>query len=258
MTVSSRPLLDVVQVHKAFGGVEAVADCSFNVVEGEICGLIGPNGAGKSTAVGLIGGALRGDRGQVWFAEQDVTSWPAHRRARAGLLRTFQLSQEWPNLTVIENVLLAAPEQVGETLWSALSARRRMRRQEEENWGRAEHLLAVFGLTALRDQLAWTLSGGQKRLLELARIAMGRAKLALLDEPMAGVSPALRSSIISQIRDMQASGISFLLVEHDLGVVGELCSRVIVMAAGRVLTEGTLDEIRRHPEVAAAYLGVSR
>jgi ABC-type branched-subunit amino acid transport system ATPase component len=258
MTPSERPLLDVVQLRKAFGGVDAVADCSLNVTTGEICGLIGPNGAGKSTVVGLIGGALRGDRGQVWFSGQDVTHWPAHRRARQGLLRTFQLSQEWPNLTVIENVLLAAPNQVGETLWSALGQRGRMVRQERKNWTEAEELLAVFGLAPLRDHLALTLSGGQKRLLELARIAMGRAKLALLDEPMAGVSPALRASIIGQIRAMQASGIAFMLVEHDLGVVGELCSRVIVMAAGRVLTEGTLSEVRQHPEVAAAYLGVSR
>lgn len=250
-------LLEIRAVHRSFGGIKAVVDCSFNVRAGEVCGLIGPNGAGKSTVVGLVGGALRPDAGEVWFGGDSITSWPAHQRARRGLLRTFQLSQEWPRLTVIENLLAAAPEQVGDSLWSALGRRRRMLAQERENWARAEGLLESFGLLPLRDQLAGTLSGGQKRLLELARVAMARARLALLDEPMAGISPSLRPSVISQVKAMQRRGMAFLVVEHDLAVVAELCSRVVVMASGTVLTEGTLAEVRAHPEVVAAYLGVT-
>lgn len=255
---ADRPLLDISGVSRAFGGIKAVSECTFNVRAGEVCGLIGPNGAGKSTVVGLVGGALRPDAGVVWFGGRQVTGWPAHKRAGLGLLRTFQLSQEWPRLTVIENLLAAAPHQVGESLWSALARRRQMLTHERENWTRAERLLESFGLSALRDQLAGTLSGGQKRLLELARVAMASARLALLDEPMAGISPALRPSVLAQVKAMQRSGMAFLVVEHDLAVVAELCSRVVVMAAGKVLTEGTLDEVRAHPEVVAAYLGVAK
>ncbi|HVD03879.1 MAG TPA: ABC transporter ATP-binding protein [Candidatus Dormibacteraeota bacterium] len=250
-------LLKVSEVRKSFGGVQAVADCSLSVDVGEVCGLIGPNGAGKSTVVGLVSGAVRPDGGRVWFDGADVTTWRANRRARRGLLRTFQISQAWPRLTVIENVMVADPGNAGESLLGVLFRRGTMMRAERQRWDRAEAILEQFGLIHLRDSPAGILSGGQKRLLELARITMGGAKLALLDEPMAGISPALRSAVLDQVRALQAKGVAFLVVEHDLGVVAELCSRVIVMALGRVLSVGTLEELRQRQDVVDAYLGVT-
>ncbi len=250
-------LLTVTEVRKAFGGVQAVADCSLSVGAGEVCGLIGPNGAGKSTVVGLVSGSVRPDGGRVWFDGVDVTTWRPNQRARRGLLRTFQISQAWPRLTVIENVMVAAPGTDGESLLAVLFRRPAMLRKERERWQSAEAILEQFGLIQLRDSPAGILSGGQKRLLELARITMGGAKLALLDEPMAGISPALRTAVLDQVRSLQASGVAFLVVEHDLGVVAELCSRVVVMALGRVLSVGTLEELRQRQDVVDAYLGVS-
>lgn len=254
----SELLLQVEGLVRNFGGLQALAGCSFAVRRGEICALVGPNGAGKSTAIACIAGALPCEAGRVLFVGRDITRLSPHERAMLGLVRTFQLSQEWPQLTVLENLLVVANHQKGESLAGALFARGRMHRSERENIERAEAILAEFGLAQKRDEYAGTLSGGQKRLLELARVAMAKARLALLDEPMAGVNPVLRTRVIQRIRDLRRQGVTFLIVEHDLAIVAELCERVIVMAAGKVLAEGTLEKLRRDSEVVEAYLGVQK
>ncbi len=254
---TAAPLLRIRDVHRNFGGLQALTGCTLDVFPGEICALVGPNGAGKSTLVSCVAGSLPVTSGKIFFEDRDVTRLMTHQRARLGLIRTFQLSQEWPALTVLENVLVAAADQEGETLWSALFSRRRLHAREREIVAQAREILSVFGLDHMRDDLAGTLSGGQKRLLELARVAMSRARLAFLDEPMAGINPSLRDRIIQRIRDLRAQGVTFVVIEHDLGIVGELCERVIVLAGGAVIAEGSLAELRQNAQVVEAYLGVA-
>ncbi|HWE62155.1 MAG TPA: ABC transporter ATP-binding protein [Chloroflexota bacterium] len=249
------PLLRVDHISHAFGGVQAVHDCSFGVPDGSICGLIGPNGAGKTTVVNVVSGMLKRQRGQVRYAGTDISGWSPAQVARQGLLRTFQLSREFARLTVLENVLVAATGQIDESLWAALFRRRATRARERQLVEHAREVLHTFGLDALRNEWAENLSGGQKRLLELARAVMARPRLVLLDEPMAGVNPTLIDRIEGHIRELRAQGVTFLLVEHNLNVVERLCDMVIVMAEGRTLAEGTLAEHRRNPDVVAAYLG---
>jgi neutral amino acid transport system ATP-binding protein len=252
---SADPILVVEDIHHAFGGVQAVNGCSFRVPAGMICGLIGPNGAGKTTLVNAITGMLRPQRGRVHYAGMDITNWPPDRVARSGLLRTFQLSREFSRLTVMENLLAAATGQIDESLWGALFRRRSIKEQERRLVARARDLLHTFGLDLVRNEWAENLSGGQKRLLELARAAMAEPRLLLLDEPMAGINPALIGQIELHIRDLARQGITFLIVEHNLNVVERLCDLVIVMAEGRTLAEGIMSEHRRNPDVVRAYLG---
>lgn len=256
-TSTPSPLLRVRDVHRNFGGLQALTGCTLDVFPGEICALVGPNGAGKSTLVSCVAGSLPVTSGQIFLDDKDVTRMPTYERARLGLVRTFQLSQEWPGMTVLENVLVAAADQEGETLWSALVNRRRLHAREREIVAKAREILAVFGLDHMRDDLAGTLSGGQKRLLELARVAMSRARIAFLDEPMAGINPSLRDRIIQRIRDLRTQGVTFVVIEHNLGIVGELCERVVVLAGGAVIAEGTLEELRQNTQVVEAYLGVA-
>lgn len=249
------PILAVEDIYHAFGGVQAVNGCSFRVPAGTICGLIGPNGAGKTTLVNAVTGMLRPQRGRVRYTGMDITRWPPDRVARSGLLRTFQLSREFTRLTVLENLLATATGQLDESLWGALFRRRAIKAQERLVVQRACDLLRTFGLYALRNEWAENLSGGQKRLLELARAVMAKPKLLLLDEPMAGINPALMGQIEAHIRDLSRQGITFLIVEHNLNVVERICDLVIVMAEGRTLAEGVMSEHRRNPEVVRAYLG---
>lgn len=251
----AEPILVVEDIQHAFGGVQAVNGCTFRLPAGIVCGLIGPNGAGKTTLVNAVTGMLHPQRGRVVYAGTDITRWPPDRVARAGLIRTFQLSREFTQMTVLENVLVAATGQIDESLFGALFRRRAIRAQERELVDRARALLRTFGLEALRNEWAENLSGGQKRLLELARAVITRPKLLLMDEPMAGINPALIDQIEVHIRDLCRTGISFLIVEHNLNVVERLCDRVIVMAEGRTLAEGALSEHRENPEVVRAYLG---
>jgi len=252
---SAEPILTVENVHHAFGGVQAVNGCSFSMPAGIICGLIGPNGAGKTTLVNAISGMLRPQRGRVTYAGTDITHWSPDRVARGGLLRTFQLSREFTRLTVLENLLVAATGQIDESLFGALFRRRAIKAQERALVERSRAVLRTFGLDALRDEWSENLSGGQKRLLELARAVIARPKLLLLDEPMAGINPALMEQIETHIRDLCRQGITFLIVEHNLNVVERLCDLVIVMAEGRTLASGVMSEHRRNPEVVRAYLG---
>ena len=240
---------------KAFQGVHAVNGAEFSVPDGQITALIGPNGAGKTTVVNILSGAMKPDRGRMFLGETETTGWPSHKIARHGLLRTFQLSRELGGLTVLENLLTAAPNQAGDELVNVLFRPGLVRRQERENAQRALELLEVYGLYRHRDTPASDLSGGQKKLLEIARAVMGRPKVLLLDEPMAGVNPALIDVLGGHILDLKRTGVTVLMVEHNLGVVERICDYVIVLAEGKTLATGRLSELRQNTEVVKAYLG---
>ncbi len=247
-------LLTVRDARRAFGGVRAVESVSFEVRAGTITGLIGPNGAGKSTMLGIVAGAIRPSAGAITFDGRDITGLPTYRLARRGLVRTFQLSSEFARLTVLENLLVAAPGQRGESLWGALRGRRSWRRQEAESVEQARALLDRFALSDKEDEYAGNLSGGQKRLVELMRGLMGRPRLLLLDEPMAGVNPTLARRIAGYLEELRDGGLTMLMVEHELALVERLCDPVVVMAQGRVLSQGTMGELRGRREVVDAYL----
>lgn len=246
--------LRVERIRREFGGVVAIEDVSFEVTPGEIVGLVGPNGAGKSTLMAVIAGAIRASSGRVVFQGTDVTRWPEYKLARRGLVRTSQLSSEFQKLTVLENMLVAAPEQRGERFRSAVMPARFWREQEARLISEAIGLLEDFGLLDKANDYAGTLSGGQKRLLELMRVLMVHPKMILLDEPMAGINPAFIGTVEASLLGIRARGVDLVLAEHELDVVERLCDRVIVVAQGRVLAEGSMDELRASPEVVEAYL----
>jgi neutral amino acid transport system ATP-binding protein len=248
------PLLRCEGVSRSFGGLEALVEVSLTARRGEVTGLIGPNGAGKSTLVSIVAGALRPSSGRIVFCGRDVTGWPSHRLARLGMARTFQMGGEFDRLTVLENLLVAAPRQLGERLRHAFSPRRPWRREESALVESARHLLARFELAKQEDAYAGELSGGQRRLLELARALMTEPSLLLLDEPMAGVNPALMHYLGEHLLHLARSGIGILLVEHDLRLIQQVCDRVVVLAQGKVIGEGTMTDVREMEEVREAYI----
>jgi ABC-type branched-subunit amino acid transport system ATPase component len=247
--------LELVDLKVYFGGVRAVDGASFEVAEGVITGLIGPNGAGKSTVVDVISGFRRPTAGSVVYRGSDIASWPADRVARAGLIRTFQLSSEFPRLSVMENLLTAMPALVGTTLVGALRGPRHWRRAEADAVEQGYELLERFGLAGRADDFAGELSGGQKRLLELARAVAARPRVLLLDEPFAGVNPTLAREVEAALIALGKDGLTMVLVEHDMGAIERLCKDVVVMADGQVIARGTMAEIAGNREVADAYLG---
>ncbi|MEJ2665676.1 MAG: ABC transporter ATP-binding protein [Deinococcales bacterium] len=248
-------MLEVRDVHKRFGGNKAVDGCSFTVEAQSTVGLIGPNGAGKTTTVNLISGRLPVDRGEIVFNGKPVQNLPMWRVARRGLTRTFQISRELRALTVMENMLIASQLQRYEGLVQTLFQLAAIRAAEKEVVRRAYELLELFQLTRLANQYAGNLSGGQKRLLELARSLMADPEMLILDEPLAGVNPTTARNIAEYIETMRSRGITLLIIEHNLTMVERLCERVIVMAEGSVLAEGNMKEIRENPKVVDAYLG---
>jgi ABC-type branched-subunit amino acid transport system ATPase component len=248
-------LLEVSELAKSYGGVHAVNSCSLSVDLHEVVGLIGPNGAGKSTAVDLIAGFARPDRGHVVLSGQDVTRAPVHVRANLGLVRSFQLAHVWGRLSVLENLLVAGASTARETVWRQFLSGRRLTTQERQDRIRAREILAEFELLKLKDKPADELSGGQQRLLEFARIVMRQPQVVLLDEPSASLSPAMTERIGESIVGLANRGIAVLLIEHDLPLVDAVTSRVFCMAAGTVVAEGTMSELRRNPLVLEAYLG---
>ena len=259
MTTSQSSLPDVLVargLRKSFGGLEAVAGMDLDLPRGQITGLIGPNGAGKTTLLNLLSGVERPTVGRVAIGSRDVTGKPPHELARLGLVRTFQICRDLGRLTVLENMLLARPGQCGETVVSALFRRGRVVREEAAGMARAEQVLRRIDLWRLADEPAASLSGGQKKLLELARALMVEPTIILLDEPAAGVAPAMEQVLISVIQELVRDGLTFLVVEHDLDVVAALCNRVYVMSAGRLLTSGRYEDVTRDPRVLEAYLGV--
>jgi ABC-type branched-subunit amino acid transport system ATPase component len=247
--------LEVRGLAKRFGGVQAVVDCNLTVQRGQIVGLIGPNGAGKTTAIDLISGFRVPDAGTIRFNGQEIQGWPAHRVSSVGLMRTFQSPREWPGITVIENMIAAAPQEGRDALWRAILSRRRIAAAEEVDRVRARSMLEQFGLTALKNELAGNLSAGQKRLLAFARIAMSAAPFVVLDEPLAGVNPVLQQRIFEAIQTLNSNGVTCLLIEHNLPWVERVCELVYVMSLGRTIAGGTMAELRSNPIVVDAYLG---
>lgn len=246
--------LSVRDLRRDYGGVHAVDGLSFELAPGQVTGLIGPNGAGKSTALKLIAGAVPPSAGHVLVDGVDVAGWPAYKVARLGVVRTFQHTSEFARLTVLENLLTAVPGQPGDSLGGALLGRRHARRRQLELLAEAWALLADFQLTTLADAYAGQLSGGQRRLVEIMRSLMARPRILLLDEPMAGVNPTLRLTIEEHLKRLRDSGLTMLMVEHELASVERVCDSVIVMAQGKLLATGTMTELRANEEVVSAYL----
>ena len=249
------PALRCEGITKAFQGVHAVNGAAFDIPAGQITALIGPNGAGKTTVVNILSGAMRCDSGRAFIGQTDVTNWPSYKIARLGLMRTFQLSRELGGLTVFENLLVAPAHQAGESFVNLLFRPALIRNQEREHAERALQVLEVYGLYEQRDIRARELSGGQKKLLEIARAVMASPKILLLDEPMAGVNPALIERIGGYILDLKQNGVTVLMIEHNLNVVEKICDYVIVLAEGRTLATGRLSELRENADVVKAYLG---
>jgi branched-chain amino acid transport system ATP-binding protein/branched-chain amino acid transport system permease protein len=247
-------MLRAVDLVKDFGGVQAVAGVSIDVRRGTLTGLIGPNGAGKSTLLGMLAGTIGATSGQVIYRGTDVTGLPAYRRARLGLVRTFQLASEFKRLTVMENLLSAAPGNRGDSLAGALRGRRYWRRDEAAAIDRARALLDRFGLSGLADTYGGDLSGGQRRLTEIMRALMTEPAMLLLDEPMAGVHPRLARQIGGHLLELCAEGMTILMVEHELAIMDEFCDPVIMMAEGVVLASGTMADLRARADVVEAYL----
>jgi branched-chain amino acid transport system ATP-binding protein len=247
-------VVEIEDLRCEFGGVRAVDGVSFSIPSGRITGLIGPNGAGKSTALKLIAGALAPTGGRILYRGEDVAGRPAYSIAQRGLLRTFQLSSEFARLTVIENLVVAAPHQRGATFLGALLGRRHWARQQTETVDRARRLLDRFGLGEKADEYAGRLSGGQKRLVEIMRALMAEPTVLLLDEPFAGVNPALSLKVEEHLMSLRDEGLTMLMVEHELGSVERVCDSVIVMAQGRILAAGSMEDLRENEAVVDAYL----
>ncbi|HEX2115619.1 MAG TPA: ABC transporter ATP-binding protein [Alphaproteobacteria bacterium] len=251
-------MIRVSNVSLSFGGIRAVRDCSLEVERGTITGLIGPNGAGKTTLFNIVAGFLRPAQGRIELAGEDVTGVPPHVLFRRGLVRTFQIPHEFATLTVVENLMLVPSRQSGERLLGAWLRARRVAAEEAALRRRAEETLEFLRLDHLRDAPAGTLSGGQKKLLELGRAMMADAQVVLLDEPAAGVNRTLMNELAERIRFLnQERGVTFFVIEHDMNLIAALCHPVIVMTQGEVLMQGALDEIRRDPRVVEAYLGAA-
>jgi branched-chain amino acid transport system permease protein len=257
--VASTPVpaaLVVEGLHKHFGGVVAVDSCSFRAPKGQVTGLIGPNGAGKSTAIDLISGFKLPDAGTIFFEGTAIQGMPPHRISRLGLIRTFQTPREWPGLTVLENVLLARWDPEREALWrGVIGPGRAQRSTSKSELGRAREILTEFGLDKLRNERAGTLSGGQKRLVEFARIRMAEPQLVILDEPMGGVNPVLGERMVAAIEGFIASGTTVIIVEHNLPFIERVAQHVIVMAQGSVIADGPFESLRSNQSVIDAYLG---
>ena len=248
------PILTATGVRRNFGGITAVDVDRVEVQRGSITALIGPNGAGKTTFFNLMTGFDKPDAGDWSFDGESMDGVPPHRMAARGMVRTFQLTKSLTKLPVIENMKLGATGQRGERMWEGLIPAR-WRAQEREIEARADALLKRFRLDHMRDEYAGSLSGGQRKLLEMARALMTNPTLVMLDEPMAGVNPALKQSLNDHVRGLRDEGMTVLFVEHDMDMVHDISDWVVVMAEGRVIAEGTPDDIASNPAVIDAYLG---
>ncbi len=249
-------MIRVENLHMHFGGVRAVDGATLEIAAGSITGLIGPNGAGKTTLFNVIAGAFAPSAGRVILAGEDITGLPPHQLFGRGLLRTFQIAHEFGSLTVLENLMMVAPDQPGESLINACFRRGRVSAQETAIRERAEEVVEFLGLTHVIHELAGNLSGGQKKLLELGRTMMVDSKIVFLDEVGAGVNRTLLNTIGDSIQRLNRErGYTFCMIEHDMDFISRLCDPVIVMAEGRVLAQGTAGEIKANEQVIEAYLG---
>ena len=252
----SPPVLEVEDVTKAFDGVRAVNRCNLSVRRGTITGLIGPNGAGKTTLFNLITGFLRPSGGRILFQGERIDGLPPHRIFHRGVVRTFQIPRELKTMTVLENLMLVPPGQVGEQIWNPWLFAFRVSRQERRIYEKALEVLEFVDLIHLRDEYAANLSGGQKKLLELARTLMCDPQMILLDEPGAGVNRVLMRKLVENIEVLRReAGITFFVIEHDMDLITRLCDTVIVMSEGAKLAEGRPEEVRADKRVLEAYLG---
>ena len=249
------PLLQASEVTKSFAGHRVVDGLSFTLQRGGITGLIGPNGAGKTTLFNCLAGALKPSSGQVRLQGLDITGAGPERIFAAGLARTFQIPRPFPAMSVLENVMFSPRGQLGERFWANWLQPRAVAAQELQTRDAALHWLDFVGLSGLVHEPARVLSGGQRKLLELARVMVAQPKLVLLDEPAAGVNPALLAQIVERIETLNAQGVSFLLIEHNIEMVQHLCHPVLVMAQGRLLAQGDAKTVLNDPRVVDAYLG---
>ncbi len=249
-------MVTINNIVKHFGGLAAVDGCSFSIPKGSITGLIGPNGAGKSTLFNIVAGFIMPDSGQVVVDGHDVTRMAPHRRYHRGIVRTFQIPHEFDRMTVLENLMVVPAQQLGESVLASLFAFGKVRKQERTLQKRAEEVLDFVNLSHVGHELAGNLSGGQKKLLELARTMMASPRIVLLDEPGAGVNRTLLKKLADDILRLNREfGYTFCIIEHDMDLVTRLCDPVVVMAQGRVLAQGKMETLRRDEQVKEAYLG---
>jgi neutral amino acid transport system ATP-binding protein len=253
--LSPTALLTANGICKSFGGIRAVDHASIEVPQGSITGLIGPNGAGKTTLFNLLSSFIRIDSGEVWFDGEPIQDLLPHQVAQQGLVRTFQVARVLSKLSVLENMLLATPHQTGENFWSVWLRPWQVVQEEKQHRDRAWEILESVGLAHMAHDYAGALSGGQRKLLEIARALMVNPKLILLDEPAAGVNPTLINQICEHILNWNRQGMTFLIIEHNMDVIMSLCDRVWVLAEGRNLATGSPKEVQSNPQVLEAYLG---
>ena len=251
----STPLLEVKNITKTFGGVVAVSECSMSINEGSVVGLIGPNGAGKSSLIDLVSGFERPDSGSVRFAGKEIVGRRPDVISRMGLIRTFQTPREWRDLSVVDNVRVGRSALQRESIWRTLTSAGRLRREEKAESEELFDLMTHYRLDGVRNSRASGLSGGQKRLLEFARIAAAKPRLTILDEPMGGVNPVLGERIGEAIRELKRAGSTVIVVEHNLPFIEKTCDEVVVMDLGSVIAQGHFNELRDNARVVDAYLG---
>jgi ABC-type branched-subunit amino acid transport system ATPase component len=249
------PLLEVRALCRSFYGVHALNGVDLDVEPGTITGLIGPNGAGKTTLFNCVSGLIPPQSGRVLFEGRDITGWSPHRITQQGLVRTFQIARGFPRLSVLENLMLYGARQPGETLWRSIARPAEVSRREAELRERAIAIVRRLDLGRVANDPASALSGGQKKLLEIGRALMTDPRLILLDEPIAGVNPTLANAIATHLESLAATGLTFLVIEHNMDMIARLCRPVVVMTEGRRLTQGAFSEIRADPRVQAAYMG---
>lgn len=252
---STRPMLEIEDLVVTYGGARAVDGVSFACPAGEIVGIVGPNGAGKSSLLAAIGGQMIPASGHIRLDGSEITRLQPHRRARRGITRTFQDTSEFGRLTVFENLLVAGLGEKGGSLMESTFGAKAQARRMAAAATKASEFLERFELDELRDAYAMELSGGQRRLVEVMRCLMREPKVLLLDEPTVGVAQHLSRQLMGEYRRIGASGVSVLVIEHVLEVVEEVCDRVLVMDRGRIIAEGTFDEVMRSKAVQDAYFG---
>lgn len=249
------PILQIEALERSFYGVQALRGVNLQVAPGRITGLIGPNGAGKTTLFNCITGVIPPDRGRILFNGQDIAGARPDQISRAGLVRTFQIARGLPRMSVLDNLMIYGGGQPGEGMFTALFGSPRARARELELRERAVAIAQRLNLRDVLRNFAAELSGGQKKLLEIGRALMADPRMILLDEPVAGVNPALAREIGQHLQALAAEGITVLLIEHHMDMIARLCDHVIVMAEGRHLAEGSFDQIAANPEVQTAYMG---
>ena len=241
---------------KRFGGLLAVDSCGLSVQEGTIVGLIGPNGAGKSTLFDLISGFVRPDAGSIIFSGKEIAGLPAYKIARLGLVRTFQIPRALMRMTVLENMMLGSQNQTGEMIFRPILSWGRVQAEERSIEKKAEEILKFFDLLRMKDEYAGSMSGGQKKMLEMARALMADPRLLLLDEPFSGVNPALSERLIERIKMLREKGLTIMIIEHAIPYVLALSDELYVLNKGAILANGRPDQVISDPKVFEAYLGV--